>query len=437
MRSTLAIAALLLGPAAAQEAKRSPNVLILLCDDLGYGDLGCFGNPTIQTPNLDRLAAGGLKLTNYYAPMPVCSPSRAAMLTGRNPNRYGIHDWIPLNSKVCLPKEEITVAKLLKGAGYRTGHVGKWHLNSRMDGSEPTPGDHGFDHWMSTQNNAAPSHENPDNFVKNGKPAGPMQGNSSTLIVNEAIEFLKAAPDRPFALFAWFHAPHEPVATPEEFRKLYPGAASPDQATYYGSVTLIDHEVGRLLGALDELKVRETTLVFFTSDNGPETLNRYKTANRSHGSPGPLKGMKLHLAEGGTRVPGILSWPGRTKPGTVCDEPVFGTDLLPTLCEIAGIKPPADRALDGASFLPILEGKPVSRKVPMLWRYDKAIGGPWKFATREGPWKLLATAAFDRFELYNLGDDLGEKRDRAAQEEARVREMAGRMKALCDDIRGK
>ena len=187
----LSLAALLPAAVVAEQPKR-PNFVLILCDDLGYGDLGCFASPVIKTPHLDKLAADGVRLTHCYSSSPVCSPSRAGFLTGRNPNRLGIRDWIPLNSGVFLPRDEITVARMLKGAGYRTGHVGKWHLNSKFNGMEPTPGDHGFDHWFSTQNNAAPSHENPTNFVRNRKAVGPLQGNSSTLIVDEALRFLDA-----------------------------------------------------------------------------------------------------------------------------------------------------------------------------------------------------------------------------------------------------
>jgi arylsulfatase A len=425
MRFILA-ACLLMGAGPATAAK--PNIVILLADDLGYGDLGCFGS-TIRTPNLDRLAAEGMKLTDYCVPSPVCSPSRAGMLTGRNPNRYGIRDWIPENSRIFLPKSETTIAALLKSAGYRTAHVGKWHLNSKMDGSEPTPETHGFDHWFSTQNNAAPSHKDPKNFIRNGKPVGPLEGYSSTLIVNEALDWLKGAKDGPFALFVWFHAPHEPVAAPEEYTRLYADAADPTKAAYYGSITMMDHEAGRLLTALDD-----NTLVFFTSDNGPETHLRYKSAVHSHGSPGPLRGMKLHVTEGGIRVPAILQWRGRTKAGQVCDEPVFGLDLLPTLCEAAGIGLPKDRALDGASFLPVLDGKPVVRTVPMYWQYDVAISKPWTLALREGPWKLLGNASSEKVELYNLASDIGEKVNVAEREPDRTRAMAERMRRIYREI---
>ncbi len=419
---------------AAETKAAKPNIVFILCDDLGYGDLGCFGSKIIKTPNLDRLAAGGLKLTACYAGAPVCSPSRAALMTGRNPNRGGIRDWIPANSGIFLKKDELTIATLLKSAGYKTGFSGKWHLNSKMDGSEPTPGDHGFDHWFATQNNAAPTHENPINFVRNGKQVGKLEGNSSTLIVEEGIQFVRSVKDQPFALFVWFHAPHEVVATPEAYTKLYADVDDPTKRTYYGSVTLVDHEVGRLLKTLDDLKLRDHTLVMFTSDNGPETLNRYRTANHSHGSPGPFKGMKLHMTEAGYRVPGILHWPGKTKPGQVCDEPVCGVDVLPTLCELAGVKAPGDRPIDGASFLPILAGKPIERKTPLYWQYDRAISKPWQVTLRQGPWKLLADAKLEQFALYHLLDDPGETKDLAQAQPERVKAMAAEMKRLHAEI---
>jgi len=410
-------------------APRKTNFVYILCDDLGYGDLACYGNPIIKTPCLDELASKGMKLSDCYAAAPVCSPARSGIMTGRTPYRSGIRDWIPANSHIYLKQQEISVAALLKAAGYATCHSGKWHLSSTLDGSEPTPGDHRFDHWFSTQNNAAPNHHSPRNFVRNGKPVGPLEGWSSQLIVDEAIRFIKKVKDKPFAVFVWFHSPHEPVATPEEYVKMYSQVDDPTKAVYYGNVTQMDHEVGRLVRALDQMKLTNNTFVMFTSDNGPETLLRYRGAKYSHGSPGPLRGMKLHMYEGGIRVPGIILWPGHTEPCQVCHEPVNGTDVLPTFCEIAGVKVPTDRAIDGASMLPIFKGKPIKRDVPLYWRYDRALGGP-KHALRVGNWKLLGHAGLKKFELYNLEKDLKEATDLSAREPDRLKKMIAAMKEL-------
>lgn len=415
------------------DAPSQVNFVYILCDDLGYGDLGCYGNSIIQTPCLDELASKGMKLTDCYAAAPVCSPARSGIMSGRNPYRSGIRDWIPANSGIYLKKQEVSVARLLKSAGYATCHSGKWHLNSRMDGSEPTPGDHGFDHWFSTQNNAAPNHQNPRNFVRNGKPVGPMEGWSSELIVEEAIRFIKQNRRRPFAVFMWFHSPHEPIATPEEYTKMYFQVDDATKAAYYGNVTQLDHEVGRLLKTLDEMELTDNTFVMFTSDNGPETLGRYRGSQRSHGTPGRFRGMKLHMYEGGIRVPGMIRWPGHSKSGQVSHEPLNGTDVLPTFCEIAGVKAPADRAIDGASMIPIFKNQPVNRDIPLYWRYDKALGTP-KQAMRIGNWKLLADAALEKFELYNLEADPAETNDLAAKEPARLKKSISRMREVCELI---
>ena len=428
----LTLVALLLLPTLILAEPTKPNIIVLLTDDLGYGDLGCFGHPKIKTPHLDKLTADGLKLTACYCGQSVCSPSRAALLTGRNPNRYGIKDWIPLNSGTVLPTTEITIAARLKAAGYRTCLSGKWHLNSKFDGKEPTPGDHGFDHWFATQNNAAPNHQDPTNFVRNGKRAGALKGNSSTLIVDEAISFIKETKDQPFFACVTFHAPHEPVAVPSEWSDKYKDEPDPTVRSYYGSVSLIDHEVGRLVKFLDDEKLSANTLVMFSSDNGPETLKRYKTAERSHGSPGPLRGMKLHLTEGGIRVPGIVRWPGRIKPAVV-DEPVGFVDLMPTLWALAGTKA-SDRTLDGVDVGPLLfEGKKPERKSPLYWQYDKAIGDTtpiWTVAIRRDNYKLLADTALEKFALYDLATDMGEKTDLSKDPK-----HAERLKSLMTELR--
>ena len=445
--AALLVALPLARAAGAAETPR-PNFLVILCDDLGYGDLSCYGHPTIKTPNLDKLAAQGLRLTDCYSSAPVCSPSRVGMLTGRTPSRVGVYDWIPGGHPMHLPVGEITVATLLRSAGYATCHSGKWHCNGKFNSpGQPQPGDHGFDHWFSTQNNAAPTHHNPTNFVRNGKPVGPVEGYSCQIVADEAIRWLSHERDKskPFFQFVCFHESHEPIDSPPELVQHYPSATKRGEALYYANVTNMDKAVGRLMAALDELKLADDTLVLFTSDNGPETLNRYRNAWRSHGSPGPLRGMKLHLYEGGIRVPGIIRWPGHAAAGQVVREPVCGLDVLPTLCQLAGAKVPADRTIDGASFLPILGGDPIRRKSPLYWHYFRSIGSP-KAAMRVGDWMILGqwdgpqlgpggsvhpgdieiikSASLTDFQLFNLGDDVGQRIDLGTKDPQRLARMS-------------
>ncbi len=453
----LAAATWLLFPLPCGAGEKRPNFVVILCDDLGYGDLACFGHKHIKTPNLDRLATQGLRLTACYAAAPVCSPSRAGLMTGRNPSRIGIYDWIPANHPMHLPQDEITIATLLKRAGYRTAHVGKWHLNGLFNAKgQPQPADHGFDHWMSTQNNAAPNHENPKNFVRNGKSVGPRQGFSCQLVADEAIDWLKKGrgDPAPFFLFVCFHEPHELVASPPELVKEYSQARNENEAQYFANVTNMDRAVGRLLAALDDFKLADDTLVFFTSDNGPETLNRYKTASRCYGTAFPLRGKKLSLYEGGIRVPGILRWPGPIPPGRTSDVPVGSVDLLPTFCRLAGIKVPADRKIDGANIAAIFDGKGVERKTPLFWHYFRADGP--KAALRDGDWVVLAhwdgpalapggslqfgqmeiikKAKLTTFELYKLRLDVGQEKDVSTEEPLRLEAMSRRLQGLYAEI---
>lgn len=438
-------------------AAEPPNFLIILCDDLGYGDLGCYGHKSIRTPNLDRLASQGIRFTDCYAAAPVCSSSRAGLMTGRTPSRVGVYDWIPQGHVMHLRKEEITIATLLKNAGYATCHVGKWHLNGKFNQpAQPQPGDHGFDHWMSTQNNAGPSHENPVNFVRNGKPVGPTEGYSCQIVADEAIKWLREGRDKskPFFQFVCFHEPHEPIASPPELVARYPDATKEGEALYYANVTNMDRAAGTLLAALDELKLADNTLVFFSSDNGPETLRRYPNGWRCHGSPGPLRGMKLHVYEGGIRVPGILRWPARVKPGQTSGEPICSLDLLPTFCELAAVDAPQDRPLDGASFAPLLENKPLTRQQPLYWHYYRSISGP-KAALRVGDYMILGLWDNERlpsgtvqkgdmkvlkgerlvsFELYNLKDDIGQQHDLAEKEPQRLAEMREQLVKFYSEI---
>lgn len=433
----------------AKESKKDrPNFLVILCDDLGYGDLACYGHPHTKTPHLDRLAKQGMRLTSCYAAAPVCSPSRAGMLTGRTPNRSGVYNWIPGNHVMHLRKDEVTVAMMLKESGYDTAHVGKWHCNGKFNSdAQPQPGDHGFNHWFATQNNAAPSHKNPRNFVRNGKAVGPMEGYACQLVADEGVEWLRNSRDKqkPFFLFTCFHEPHEPVASPDKMTAGYAEVAKNKlEAEYFANVENMDAAVGKLMAALYELKLADDTLVFFTSDNGPETLRRYGGAARSYGSPGPLRGMKLWLYEGGIRVPGILRFPGRIKPGSESDEPVCGLDVLPTLTTLAGIERKPDRPIDGSSFVEVFSGKPIRRTVPLYWHYYNALGAP-KAAMRVGDWmvlgswgkasgrgggffraadqKLVKETPLSEFELYNLKADRDQEKNLAASEPEQLKKL--------------
>jgi arylsulfatase A len=458
-----------------------PNFLVILCDDLGYGDLSCFGHPVIKTPHLDKLAGQGMRLTDCYSSAPVCSPSRAGLLTGRVPSRVGVYDWIPAQHPMHLLRSEVTIATLLRQAGYSTCHVGKWHLNGKFNSPEqPQPADHGFDHWMSTQNNAGPSHENPENFVRNGQRVGRLEGYSCQIVADEAIRWLKEGrdPQKPFFQFVCFHEPHEPIASPQELVDHYlplakepiedsrgkPGSTASrlsdlerDQlgrALFYANVANMDRAVGRILTALDELKLADNTLVFFSSDNGPETLNRYPAGWRSHGSPGPLRGMKLHLYDGGIRVPGILRWPAKVAAGQTVRTPVCNLDLLPTFCELAGVQLPSDRVLDGTSIVPLLEGKEPARQRPLYWHYYRSLGGP-KAAMRVGDWMVLGaweqtalpagvvvrgdiemikSQRLVRFELYNLASDVGQMKDLAAIEPQKLKELSAMLEAMYREV---
>ena len=434
-------------------AAERPNILMVLSDDLGYGDLACFGCKDVQTPNLDRFASESLKLTSCYAGHPNCSPSRTALMTGRTPTRVGVRDWIPEDSPVHVRASEITVARLLQQAGYNTCHVGKWHLNGEFNKpTQPQPPDHGFDYWFSTQNNAYPNHHNPDNFVRNGKEAGRIEGYAAHIVADEALHWLLNVRDKskPFFLYCCFHEPHEPIASDDKYAKLYP-SDDPSYSAHHGNITQMDDAFGRLMRALDEQGLRENTFVFFSSDNGPAI-----TPYHPHGSAGPLRGKKGALYEDGIRVPGMLRWPGHTKPGSVSDEPVGFVDFLPTVCELTGIVPPSDRRLDGASFLPVVEGKSVVREQPLYWHFNRATSTA-KVALRSGDWKILAaldqspaqrsnditeegerefkSASLIHFELYNLKEDIGETKDLAATQPAKLEELRAVLQPLYEQVR--
>lgn len=397
------------------EENSQPNIIVLLCDDLGYGDLSSFGHPIIKTANLDKLAENGIKLTNFYSTAPVCSPSRAGLLTGRSPNKAGIYDFIPGRKKspdnrdlVHLQEHEVTIPSLLKSVGYSTCLVGKWHCSSRFNSDkQPQPNDFGFDHWMATHNNAAPSHHNPKNFIRNGEEVGEVEGFSSQIIVSEAINWLDNKKDStPFFLEVTFHEPHEPIASPEDLvQKYLPQAKNREEAEYFANVENVDIAVGRLVDYLQKNNLDNNTLIVFSSDNGPETFMRYSRAKKSYGRPGDLKGMKLWTNEAGFRVPGIVSWLGKDTFKGTSDKVVSALDFLPTFCELAGANLP-NRTIDGESFTSLLKEGEFNREKPLIWAFYDAINAR-RVAMRNGDWKIMALLDVNGEELphiHNLAD---------------------------------
>jgi arylsulfatase A len=413
-------------PAAAADAP--PNVVVFLADDLGYGELGCYGNPQAVTPNLDRFATEGLRLTDCHSASSVCSPSRTAILTGRTPWRTGVFTWIPEGSPIHLRVTEKTLPSLLRAAGHDTCHVGKWHLNGQFNSpKQPQPNDHGYDHWLATQNNAAPSHAHPENFVRNGEAVGRADDYSAPFIVNEAITWLgsRKDPKRPFFLAVWTHEPHYPIASAPRYEKQHAAVADPVERTYRANVTQLDDAFGRLMKTLDELGVRDTTLVVFTSDNGPEGDG---TKGPGRGLTGGLRGRKRAMYEGGHRVPGIVRWPGHVKPGTTSDVPVIGSDIFPTVLAAAGVPVPLDRTIDGTSLLPLFAGGAVERRSPLYWRW----GG--KVAYREGDWKIVTSDPPNGGELFNIAADRAESHDLASKEPDRMAGMLERLTRFTTDV---
>ncbi len=432
-----------------------PNIVVILCDDLGYGDLSSYGHPIIQTPNLDKLAEDGIKFTSFYSAAPVCSPARAGLLTGRSPNRAGIYDYIRPSGRemedcldlVHLQADEQTIPAMLKEVGYSTCLAGKWHLNSKFNSeAQPTPGYFGFDHWFAVANVALPSHENPNNFVRNGKEVGEMKGFSCQIIVDEVLNWLQnKETGNPFYALVSFPEPHEPVASPQSLVEKYlPKSVNENQAQYFANVANIDDAVGRLVEYLKE-NYGENTLIIFTSDNGPETLNRYRGAKRSYGSPGPLKEMKLWTTEGGIRVPGILNWLGKETYNGNSDAVVSLLDFMPTFAELSGAEL-LDKELDGQSMIPVIKTGKMDRNKPLLWIFYDAIN-EHRVAMRTDNWKILARMKNDTFylplihnlyegneelvkqahlvdfELYNMNEDIKEAENVAEKYPEQFEEM--------------
>ncbi len=414
----------------AQAEESRPNIVVFLADDMGWGDSAPYGHELIQTPNLDKLASQGVKFTQCYSAAGVCSPARGAILTGRTPYRNGVWRHLSGNGPSHLRVSEITYPELLQEAGYETCHVGKWHLNSEQmfnNPDYPQPSDHGYDYWMSTHNNAVPSHKNPINFVRNGEAIGAVDGYSAPFVAEEAVHWMEDIrdPAKPFALSVWVHEPHKPIATDDRFQSLY---GDHKNSEYMGNITQLDYALGMVMDALEAQGVSDNTLLIFTSDNGPEGRGGI-----TGGSTGGLRGRKRNDYEGGIRVPGLVRWPGHIQPGTVSDTPVIGSDIFATVLDVCGIPLPQDRVIDGTSMVPAFADKPVDRNVPMFWRTH--VSGPDdRVAMRIGDWKIVGDETLSEFKLFNIPQDHQEKKDLSAKMPEKTEEMKNILVNLWGEI---
>ncbi|MCS5637169.1 MAG: sulfatase-like hydrolase/transferase [Myxococcota bacterium] len=351
---------LVLLAATSLSAASRPNVVFLLADDLGYRDIGCYGGP-VKTPVLDKLAAGGVRFTDFHSGAPGCSHSRASFLTGRHHYRAGVYSVISERlHRMHLLESETTIAEVLEENGYGTAHFGKWHLGMPVHNREnPTPSDHGFDYWFGLVNGPGKSHKDPTNFIRNGERVGMMKGYSCQIVVDEALTWLdeKRDADEPFFLNLWFNEPHAPIAAPDEIVSQY-GDLNDQAAIYSGTIDNTDRAIGRLVARLKKLGELDNTIIVYSSDNGSYRQERN----------GELRGKKGSQFEGGHRVPGIFYWKGGIPGGRVEDEPAAAVDLLPTLCGLIGIDKPGGVHLDGSDLAPLLtRSDTFERHQPLFW----------------------------------------------------------------------
>jgi uncharacterized sulfatase len=396
---------------------RRPNIVWIWADNLAYRDVGCFGSPTIRTPTFDGLARDGVRLSRYYVAHVVCSPSRAALLTGRQPFRAGVTDVLRPDSPTGLPADEVTIAELLHGLGYATLALGKWHLGDRP---QFLPTRHGFDHYLGLpySMDMAPTLLIRDERVIAELP-GAAAANVTERLVDEAIRFVTTNRERPFFLYLAHTIPHPPLTVPASAR-------TPGRPIYEDAVEYMDRQTGRLLEALDRLGLAGETLVVFTSDNGPMARD---------GDAGGLRGRIGQSYEGGVRVPFVARFPGKIPAGRVVTTPVIAYDMFPTLVNLAGGQVPRDRTYDGQDVWPLLTGQaPFTRQQPFVWVFDDNItavldpGGRWKLHLGSGE------TTFARPELYDLENDRAEAHNLAEQHPAIVQRLTARTEKLRKDI---
>jgi arylsulfatase A-like enzyme len=446
-------AMLLLIPSLLFAAEQKPNVIFILTDDLGWGDTKFSGHPYAKTPNLDRFATQSTWINQFYVSAPVCSPSRAAFMTGQYPSRSQIHGHLEVVSEKnaarsmpdWLDPKIPTLPALLKTAGYATAHFGKWHLGKGA--GAPPPNDYGFDVSKTTSSNGEPLGNERQPYFR---------AKSTELIVDETISFIKNNHNKPFYVNVWTLLPHATLKpTPaqlKEYEGLEPTHNEPGlgpwmqnylsnasdlkgkMQTYCASLTDLDTQLGRLFDALEDLKIADNTIVVFSSDNGPEDYRIQSSRNAGVGNTGVLRARKRSTYEGGVRTLGLIRWPGRINAGRVDnDNVVAAIDLMPTLCAITGVELPDKDKMDGEDVSDILFGATRPRTKPLYWEWFFGVTGgaeggyqPPMLTIRDGEWKLFVSHRGTDAQLFNIPSDPSEERDVAAQNPDIVRSLKGK-----------
>src|SRR5688572_2200367 len=423
-----------------------PNIVFILADDLGYTDVAAYGSKYYETPNIDRLASQGMRFTNGYTCGPNCQPTRAALLSGQYGPRTGVYtvggidrfDWRsrplrPVDNVTTLPSKTFTIAQSLKNVGYATAQFGKWHLGQNGDAH---PGRRGFDEAIVS----AGQHFDFKTDPKTDYPPGTYLAD---FLTDRAVDFVRRKKDGPFFLYLCHFGVHAPYQAKKELVDRFKDKAAAGghrDPIYAAMLYSVDESVGRVLATLDELNLATDTLVIFTSDNGG--VGGYVRDGIKQGGDrtdnSPLRGGKGMLYEGGVRVPYVFRRPGTIAPGTTCDEPITSVDLYPTLLELAGGQPPEGQPLDGVSYLGLLKsgGKGGPLRDAIYWHFPGYLGagpGSWRTtpagAIRAGHWKLHEFFEDGRLELYNLRDDIGERRNLAAEMPDKAKELQAKLAA--------
>ena len=428
--------------AAVLPPQRQPNFIIIFTDDQGYGDVGVFGARDFETPNLDRMAGEGVRFTSFYVAAPVCTPSRAALMTGCHPMRVGLgHRVLFPYSKTGLNPSEITIAEILNKRGYSTACIGKWHL-----GHHPKflPTRQGFDSYFGIpySNDMGSHYYSQFQFKSPPLPLmrdeelieqAPDQRYLTRRYTEEAVRFITKSKDQPFFLYLPHNMPHRPIAASEKFK------GKSKHGLYGDVVEELDWSVGEILATLKKLNIDDNTLVLFTSDNGPVVWEGTPRGYRS-GSAGPLRGHKNTTWEGGMREPCIMRWPGRIPKGSACDEMATSMDVLPTFAKLAGAEAPGDRIIDGKDIWPLISGQPGARTPHKVFYYyrDERLqavrAGNWKLHVYRPEWEQDEKARRAGCLLYDLDADIGETTNVAASHPGVVRNLQALAEQAREDL---